>query len=152
MSPYSLRDEDIFMAKNNKQDLSKMHWRDRYEYEAQREAESITTLTETQIISRIERGLLDAYFAIWREAAKKGTVQGSAMPLWRFLQQHPGESWMLHRYHCAAALFEILGVADPSSQSDLRKGVQWDTFGEEARQQALLDLREIIESKMKDSP
>ena len=57
---------------------------------------------------------------------------------------------MLNRYHCANALFQILGMPDPASQSELRKRVQWDTYGEEARQEALLELKKIIETQLVD--
>ena len=128
-----------------------MHWRDRYEYESRREADSLESYSEEQLVNRIENNRLGSYFSIWRAIGKKGTVEGSAMALWRFLQRSPGESRMLHRYHCAAALFLILGMADPASNSDLRKGVQWDNFGEEARQEALLELRKIIDLQLADS-
>ncbi len=55
---------------------------------------------------------------------------------------------MLHRYHCAAALFQIIGQPDPSSKNELRKRVQWDHKGEEARQEALLELKQIIDEKI----
>ena len=128
-----------------------MHWRDRYEYESRREAGSLESYSEEQLVNRIENNRLGSYFSIWRAIGKKGTVEGSAMALWRFLQRNPGESLMLHRYHCAEALFKILGMADPASNSALRKGVQWDSHGEEARQEALLELRKIIDLQLADS-
>jgi len=136
------------MPRKNKQELNKMHWRDRYEYEARQETESLTSYSEERLVKQIENNQLSSYFSIWRAIGKKGTVAGSAMALWRFLQRSPGELRMLHRYHCAAALFEILGMDDPASQSELRKGVQWDSNGEEARQEALLELKDIIEAKL----
>lgn len=128
-----------------------MHWRDRYEYESRREADSLESYSEEQLVNRIENNRLGSYFCIWRAIGKKGTVEGSAMALWRFLQRNPGESLMLHRYHCAASLFKVLGMADPASKSELRKGVQWDNYGEEARQEALLELRKIIDLQLADS-
>lgn len=136
------------MPRKNKQELNKLHWRDRYEYESRQEAASLTRSSEEQLVKRIENNQLDSYFAIWRAIGKKGTVEGSAMPLWRFLQRSPGKLRMLHRYHCAAALFQILGMDDPASQNELRKGVQWDSYGEEARQETLLELKDIIEGKL----
>ena len=139
---------DTKMTKKSKQELNKMHWRDRYEYESRRSAESLAGHSEERLVYRVENNLLDPYFSVWRSLGKIGTVEGSAMALWRFLQRSPGKSRMLHRYHCAAALFKILGMEDPASESELRKGVQWDSHGEEARQKALLALKEIIESKL----
>ena len=45
---------------------------------------------EQQLIDRIDKNLLDPYFAIWREIGRKGTVENSAMVLWRYLQRSPG--------------------------------------------------------------
>lgn len=127
-----------------------MHWKERYEYEARREAESLAGLNEHELIERISRNNPDRYFAIWRTIGRKGTVQGSALVLWEFLQRNPGKQIMLNRYHCAEALFRILGMPDPASESELRKSVQWDHNGEEARQEALLELKDIIEAKLEN--
>lgn len=135
------------MTRKNKEELAKMHWRDRYTYEAHREAESLEDLTEKELVERIRRDWLGRYFAIWRAIGKKGTKDGSAMALWSFLKQNPGKARMLHRYHCADALFRVLGMADPASKNELRKKVQWDHQGEEARQEALLELKDIIEAR-----
>jgi hypothetical protein len=129
-------------------DLAKMHWRDRWEYEAGREAECMNRLTEGELLRRIERGKPGDYYSIWRAIGGKGSVQRAAMVLWRFLQANPGEEWTLHRYHCAAALFRVLGTPDPAVQNELRKRVQWDHEGEEARQEALVELRGVIEEKL----
>ena len=133
------------MSKKSNQELAKMHWKDRYEYEAAGEFSRFSKLNERELIEKIEKNHLGKYFAIWRVIAQKGTVSHAAMPMWRYLQRSPGERNMHNRYHCAAALFQILGIPDPASESDLRKQVQWDSQGEEARQQALLSLRDIIE-------
>ena len=135
----------MFMTRKRKEDLDKMHWRDRYEYEARREAESLQDRSERELIDRIRRNNLDHYFAIWRAIGKKGSVDRSAMVLWDFLQRNPGKQKMLHRYHCADALFKIMGTPDPASKNELRIRVQWDHNGEEARQEALLVLKELIE-------
>ena len=136
------------MSHRSDEELRKMHWRERYEHEAGRQYDMFSRYSEEQLVNRIDKNLLDPYFAIWRAIARKGTVSGSAMALWRFLERSPGKSRMLHRYHCAAALFQILGMPDPSSENELRKSVQWDSHGEEARQKALLDLKKIIEAQL----
>ena len=136
------------MTRKRKEELDKMHWRDRYEYEARREGESLQSRSEKELIERIRRNNLDHYFAIWRAIGRKGTVEGSALDLWDFLQKNPGKQKMLHRYHCSEALFRILGMPDPASENELRKRVQWDHKGEEARQEALLELKDIIEVKL----
>lgn len=136
------------MKQKSKSELAEMHWRERYEYEAQLEADTLQQLDEAVLIARIRDNRLDPYFAIWRAIGEKGTVKGSALALWQFLQKNPGDPKMLHRFHCAAALFKILGIADPASKSDLRRQVQWDHAGEPARQEALLRLKQIIIGKL----
>ncbi len=136
------------MDRKSEDELRKMHWRDRYEYEAQRQGEAYASYSEQRLIERIDKDLLDPYFAIWRAIGVKGTVENSAMALWRYLQRSPRDAHMLNRYHCAAALFAILGMPDPASQNSLRKRVQWDHGDEPARQEALLELREIIEVRL----
>lgn len=136
------------MGRKSEEELRKMHWRERYEYEARRQADSFSKYDEQRLIDRIERNLLDPYFAIWREIGRKGTIDNSAMVLWRYLERSPGKHNMLNRYHCAAALFTILGMADPASDNPLRKRVQWDHEGEAARQEALLELKAIIEAQI----
>ncbi|MGD2076905.1 MAG: hypothetical protein PVH18_00875 [Chloroflexota bacterium] len=133
------------MTKKSEEELRKMHWRDRYEYEAQRQADAIRNYSEQQLIERIEKDLLDPYFAIWRAIGRKGTIENSAIVLWRYLQRSPGKPNMLNRYHCADALFRIMEMPDPTSDNPLRRRVQWDHEGEPARQEALLELKALIE-------
>lgn len=139
------------MSYKSEEELRKMHWRDRYEYEARRQGDTYKRYDEQRLIERIDKNLLDPYFAIWRAIGAKGTIENSAMALWRYLQRSPGKHYMLNRYHCAAALFAILGMPDPASQNSLRKRVQWDHQGEPARQEALLELRGIIEARLAES-
>ncbi|HET6443136.1 MAG TPA: hypothetical protein VFI27_01030 [candidate division Zixibacteria bacterium] len=133
------------MTKKHRQELDRMHWKDRYEYEARQAAESMLGFSEAELIERIRGNRLDPYFAIWRAIGRIGTVQGSALVLWAFLQSNPGEQKMLHRYHCADALFKILELPDPASKNELRERVQWAHQGEEKRLEALLELKGLIE-------
>jgi hypothetical protein len=136
------------MKEYSDEELANMHWKERWEYEAQREAERQSALSEDDLLEYLRQGLLDFYFQLWDTFAEKGTLRKSALPLWEFLRDHPGEDWMLNRYHCAAALFAILGMPDPGGTNELRSQVQWDHQGEEARQQALLRLKTIILQKI----
>ena len=131
-----------------KDEVAKMDWRDRYEYEAKLEAQKLGKASEQQLLKRVQSGDLDFYFAIWRELGEKGTLENSALVLLEFLQQHPGENYMHHRYHCAAALLKIVYGTNTVGDDELRKQIQWDHAGEEMRQIKLLELREIILSKL----
>ena len=131
--------------------LDCLHWRDRWDIEARREARALQALPERELLERIERGSLGQYYQIWHTLGSNGTLGQAAIVLWDFLRQHPGEEYALHRYHCAAALFQILGMPDPDCQSELRRRVQWDHAGEVARQDALRELRKRIQKQL-DNP
>lgn len=124
--------------------LSQMHWRDRWEYEAKREAEEYAKQSEQQLLRQIQNGQLGNYYQIWHEIGKKGTLQNAAIVLLEFLQQYPGDNNMHHRYHCAGALLKIINKRSIVPTDDLRKAIQWDHQGEEERQRRLLELRETI--------
>jgi hypothetical protein len=128
----------------SEKDPAKMHWRDRWEYEANLEYKALSKLPEEELDTRIKKGRVGRYYQLWRVIGNKGTLENSGMVLWNYLKGNPGDSFMHERYHCAAALFNILGMPDPASETEIRKRVQWDHYGEEARQLALLELEEII--------
>jgi hypothetical protein len=128
----------------SEEELSKMHWKERWEYEAGRVHRELSALDEETLLRRIENGHDDGYFQIWHVIGEKGTVEHAAPVLWQYLKDHPGEGYMLPRYHCAAALFQILGMPDPECKNELRCRVQWDHDGEEERQKALRELKSLI--------
>lgn len=130
------------------EEVAKMHWRDRYEYEAKLEGQRLSKESEQQLLKRVKNGKLDFYFQIWRELGEKGTLENSALVLLEFLQQYPGENNMHNRYHCAAALMKIVYGVDTVGNEEVRAQIQWDSKGEEVRQLKLLELREIILSKI----
>ncbi|MBN1314491.1 MAG: hypothetical protein JXA42_03450 [Anaerolineales bacterium] len=131
------------------QNKDKLHWKERWELEAGLEYERLSLLPEHRLLDRIKQNRTDHYYQIWRAIGNKGTIKDAPMILWEYLQQHPGELDMLHRYHCAAALFKILGMPDPNCKNELRQKVQWDHEGENARQNALLELKGIINHTQK---
>ena len=51
---------------------------------------------------------------------------------------------MLHRDHCAAALFKLLRSENPHRANDLHRRAPWDRHREAARQEALQVLLEEI--------
>jgi hypothetical protein len=125
-------------------DPAQMHWRDRWEYEARREGEKYSKQSEAKLLSQVQQGNLGSYYQIWYVLGRKGTLQNAALVLLAFLQQHPGDENMLHRYHCSAALLKIIYKSDILPTDELRKQIQWDHEGEEMRQRKLLELRTVI--------
>ncbi len=132
----------------SEEELSKMHWKERWEYEAGRVNRELSALDEEKLLQRIEGGHEDGFFQIWHVIGEKGTVERSAIVLWQYLKDHPGEGYMLPRYHCTAALFQILGMPDPECKNELRCRVQWDHAGEEERQKALRELQNLIQGRI----
>jgi len=76
----------------------------------------------------------------------KATPEAALPVLWTYLQKHAGEPYELSRYHCAAALFQLLGMPDPECDNELRKRAQWNLDGEKERQQALRELKQLIQT------
>jgi hypothetical protein len=132
-------------------ELAKMHWRDRWEFEAKRETENYSKQSEQALLERVQRGNLGSYYQIWYQLGRKGTLENSALILVEFLQQHPGDNYMHHRYHCAGALLKIIYKVDSIPTDEARKQIQWDHEGEDVRQRKLLELREIILAKLGES-
>ncbi len=126
------------------EDLNKMHWKDRWEYEASKTKHEFRQLTEEDLLKILKEGRRDSYYQLWSAFGEMGTIKNSALPLFEFIKNHPGDGLMLDRYHCSTALFKILGL-DP--ESELKKSVQWDHNGEEKRQEALKELEKIINEK-----
>ncbi|MBN1266641.1 MAG: hypothetical protein JXA25_14190 [Anaerolineales bacterium] len=131
----------------SQEELKKLHWKERWEYEARLERERLGSLTEEELLEMVQTGATGLYYQLWDVLSEKGSLEKAAQVLWEFLHRHPGKANMLHRYHCSAALFAILGMPDPDCKNELRKKVQWDLEGEEERQSALTDLQRIIAEK-----
>jgi len=129
--------------------LQKMHWKERWEYEAAHERARFRSLSEAELLEKVQKNQVGSYYMFWYVLAEKGTVTKAAPVLWEYLQKHPGKSHDLDRYHCTAALFQILGMPDPYCKNELRKQVQWDHKGEGARQLALQGLKKIIDMQIR---
>ncbi len=121
-----------------------MHWKDRWEHESGKELDVFLKLSQKELLERIENGKLGFYMNIWRAIARKGSLKNSWEVLWNFLKDHPGETNMINRYHCANALFILMKMPDPASETDLRRGIQWDHEGEDVRLKALDDLKKSV--------
>jgi methylated-DNA-protein-cysteine methyltransferase-like protein len=132
------------------QEIQELHWKDRWEYEAERTTESLEQLSEQELVDRVKHNQLDSYFSLWYTLARKATTRTTAIALWQFLKDHPGEDSMLDRYHCATALFRILGFTSNNDElPELQRRVQWDHEGEAKRQAALIELKHIIDREKK---
>lgn len=126
-------------------------WQDEYEWHAASTTRSLSRLSEQQLLERIRNRQFDPYFAVWQALRKKGTLRNSAPVCLEVLREESGQQAMLQRYHCTGALFALMGEKE-NPLDDLRKRVQWDHEGEDARQAAINILEAaILEILAKDS-
>lgn len=119
------------------------NWRDEYEWHSNDAFLSMMELSEDQLLQRVGNRHFDPYFAIWRALRAKGTLKHCAPFMLKTLREQVGRQAMLQRYHCAGALFALMGKEE-YPLADLRKRVQWDHEGEAARQAAIDILEEQI--------
>jgi hypothetical protein len=120
------------------------HWKDAWEWHADQADKFYAGQSEEQLLAWIAEGQYDAYYQIWYNLREIGRLKNCASLLLEVLRRETGEDRMFIRYHCAAALFHLMGYPD-EPLPELRKRVQWDFEGEEARQKAIGDLRLMIE-------
>lgn len=123
------------------------NWKDAWEWHAGQAAQAYDEQTVEELLEMIRQRQYDPYYQIWYNLRDKGTLATCAPVLLEVLRREAGEQMMLVRYHCAAALFHLLGHRDEPIPK-LRARVQWDHQGEEARQQAILELERRIERKL----
>ena len=123
------------------------HWKDAWEWHAGQAAQAYDEQTVEELLEMIRQRQYDPYYQIWYNLREKGTLATCAPVLLEVLRREAGEPMMLVRYHCAAALFHLLGHRDEPIPK-LRARVQWDHQGEDARQQAILELERRIERKL----
>jgi hypothetical protein len=60
----------MIMTRKRKEELDKMHWKDRYEYEARREGESLHSRSEKELIERIRCGVPPKSVPIFRNLVR----------------------------------------------------------------------------------
>lgn len=123
------------------------NWKDAWEWYAEQTAQHFARHSEAQLLEWIAAGQYDPYYQIWYSLRETGSLKTCAPVLLQVLRRETGEENMLIRYHCAAALFFLLGYPD-EPLPELRTRAQWDHHGEEARQQAINDLENLIRAKL----
>lgn len=119
------------------------HWKEAWEWHAGQTAKAFAAESEDTLLAAIQAGRYDHYYQIWYSLREMATLAKSAPILMEVLRREKGEEMMLIRYHCAAALFHLLGYPDEPIPP-LRARVQWDHDGEPARQAALDELEQLI--------
>ena len=123
------------------------NWQDAWEWHAQQTQNDFAKLSEAKLLRKIQRRQYDPYYQIWYSLREMGSLATCAPVLLEVLRRESGEAQMLHRYHCAAALFHLLGYPD-DPLPELRQQVQWDKQGEPARQEAIDELEQLIQTQL----
>lgn len=123
------------------------NWQEAWEWEAQRTSDAYGELSTAELLARVQAGRYDFYYTIWRRVQEKCTLAQAAPVLIDVLRREAGEPMMLIRYHCAGALFGLLGYPDEPAPR-LRERVQWDHEGEPARQTAIDELEALIATRL----
>jgi hypothetical protein len=81
-------------------------WQDRWEEAADAELKRMETRTMTELLADIGVGRFGSYFVIWYVIASRSTLVEAGWTLFRTLAS---DADYLHRYHCAAALLQLMG-------------------------------------------
>lgn len=123
------------------------NWKDAWEWYAHQAAEAYSQQTEEDLLEMIRQRQYDPYYQIWYNLREIGSLATCAPVLLQVLRQETGEEMMLVRYHCAAALFHLLGYRDEPIPK-LRQRVQWDREGEATRQAAIKELEKLVQKRM----
>lgn len=119
------------------------NWKDAWEYHAAESHRQQVEMGEDALIEQLIRGLTDGYFSSWSAIGDVGTVDKSAVPMFRFLLERNMD--YLNRYHCADALAKILGMR---TDDPIFEGIKFDHDGEHVRQGFLKQLWEIISKRL----
>lgn len=123
------------------------NWQEAWEWHAQQTEQTYAKQSEATLLKKILNRQYDPYYQIWYSLGKVGTLANCAPVLLDVLRRETGDDNMLIRYHCAAALFHLLGDAD-GPRPELRQRVQWTHSGEDARQEAINELAQRIQTQL----
>ena len=115
------------------------NWQEAWEWHASQTAQSYADLPVADLLARIRGGHYDHYYTIWSSLARRATLAEAAPVLLEVLRREHESFMDLIRYHCAGALFALMGYPDDDI-SPLRARVQWQHSGEPARQEAIDEL------------
>ena len=119
------------------------NWKDAWEWHAAQTHQDYSSRSVAELLDLIRARQYDPYYSIWYALRETGSLAECAPVLLDVLRRESGEAMMLVRYHCAAALFFLLGYPD-EPLPPLRERVQWDHQGEAARQAALDELAALV--------
>lgn len=119
------------------------NWQEAWEWHAQQTSNHFDEQSADELLAHLTAGNYDGYYTIWYRLREKASLAQAAPVLLDVLRREAGDAYSLIRYHCAAALFYLMGYAD-DEPPPLRIRVQWDHDGEPARQEAISELEQSL--------
>jgi hypothetical protein len=123
------------------------NWQEAWEWHAAQTAAAHDERSAAELLEMVRSGHYDGYYTVWDSIATKSTLAEAAPVLMEVLRRESDDHMDLVRYHCAAALFALLGHPKDDI-SPLRARVQWQHHGEAARQAALDELEQEIAEQL----
>ncbi|MFH1253415.1 MAG: hypothetical protein V1664_03755 [Candidatus Uhrbacteria bacterium] len=128
------------------------NWKDAYEWQAGQANQSFLALTEDELLEMVKKDKVsDLFFGLWPALAEKGTPQKAGPVIWGYLNTHQSEDYFIINSHASEALFKIIDRPDPNMEilNNLRWRCISDDWGQNSRQQALQELKKLVEEKIK---
>ncbi|UYN90379.1 MAG: hypothetical protein KIT08_03850 [Anaerolineales bacterium] len=116
------------------------NWQEAWEWHARQTSDHFEAQTAEELLAQITAGHYDGYYTIWYRLREKVSLAQAAPVLLDVLRREADD---LIRYHCAAALFYLMGHTD-DAPPPLRPRVQWAHKGEAARQAAIDELEQSL--------
>lgn len=123
------------------------NWQEAWEWHATQTSSAYNERSTVELLNLVRAGCYDGYYTVWDSIANKYTLAEAAPVLLEILRRESDANMDLVRYHCAAALFALLGHPKDNI-SPLRARVQWQHHGEPARQAALDELEQEIAEQL----
>lgn len=84
-----------------------VHWKDKWDEYSKLEREEMESLPLERLLEDVRQGRYGKYYNIWYVITRRATLEEAGWVLFQVLKK---DIDYLYRYHCAAALIELLGV------------------------------------------
>ena len=84
-----------------------VHWKDKWDEYSKLEREKMNLISPEHLLEDVRQGRYGNYYNIWYVIARRATLEEAGWVLFQVLKK---DIDYLYRYHCAAALIELLGV------------------------------------------
>jgi hypothetical protein len=86
--------------------MTSQHWRDLWDEHADAERQAQDPLPVGKLLEAVRRRKFGDYYTLWYAIAAKATLVEAG---WILLDVLESDIDYLHRYHCAAALLQLIG-------------------------------------------